>query len=598
VFDIATRSNGLERLHAVWGLGQLVPTAPKSLELLRGLTRAKDSEVRAQVAKMLGERGNVSDAESLKRMLGDPNPRVTFFAAQALRRVGSVKEVDAVLHALRGKAASDPFLRHALATTLSVIAPASNLESLARDPSQQIRLAAVLALRRNSSEGVAAFLGDKDDCVRVEAARAIYDQPVEASLAALAELMVPPGAPAGLEKRIQAARYRLGGQSNAERLLNAALDPMASETSRVQALTLLRQWQPQDGRDAFLGRWWPVTGERDGAAVTTLLRSKLAVLLEDQAPGVVDAAVELAGTYMDASCSSKLRVLFSDTTRSGASRALILNVLSKLKTEGFSELLHAALKDKNKELSSSAAKLVAKLPATEALELSARMFDSGSVGDAQSAVQTLVQIKNAKADALLEEWMGKLLSGNVAPGVQLDLLEAASKRATAVMKAKIKEFEGSRRSDDALAPWRECLEGGDAKNGLVLFREKDEVGCYRCHKAAGGGGDVGPAMDKIASKHDREYLLRSIVFPNAEYAVGYETVLLKLSDNSMAAGMLAKEDDKQVELLTPGTTQRQRIPKHKITGRDRLPSPMPEGLAQLLTKRELRDIVAFLASQR
>ena len=36
----------------------------------------------------------------------------------------------------------------------------------------------------------------------------------------------------------------------------------------------------------------------------------------------------------------------------------------------------------------------------------------------------------------------------------------------------------------------------------------------------------------------------------------------------------------------------------KIVGRDKLPSLMPEGLAQMLSKRELRDIVAFLASQK
>jgi hypothetical protein len=44
--------------------------------------------------------------------------------------------------------------------------------------------------------------------------------------------------------------------------------------------------------------------------------------------------------------------------------------------------------------------------------------------------------------------------------------------------------------------------------------------------------------------------------------------------------------------------QPQTIPVSKIVGRDKLPSLMPEGLAQMLSKRELRDIVAFLASQK
>ncbi len=598
VFQKAAMSNGLNRLHAVWGLGQLAPTSPTALEIIRGLVHAKDSEVRAQAAKVLGERGSQVDAALLSGLLVDPTPRVSFFAAQALRRVGSGKDVPSVLKAIRGKLAQDPFLRHALTTTLSALAKPADLQALAQSQSVAVRLAAVLALRRTSDAGVAAFLEDKEEAIRVEAARAIYDQPVEAGLAALAGKNTKAKDPEALEQRIQAARYRLGGRANAERLLGVALDAAASEATRVQALILLRQWQPQDGRDAFLGRWWPITGDRDGDAVRLLLTAQLSRLLEDSFPSVVDAAVEIVGAYNETANVEKLRSLFFDAKRSGASRSLILNTLAKLKGEGFSELLHVALKDSNKELRSSAAKLVSKLPAPEALQLSTRLFEAGSISDAQSAVQTLLQLKSTMADETLERWMEQLVAGKVVSGVHLDLLEAASKRGTPVLRAKIKEFDALRNADDMLAPWRECLEGGDAKNGLTIFREKDEVGCYRCHKAAGNGGDVGPSMDKIASKHDREYLLRAIVFPNAEYAPGYETVLLKLADGSMAAGMLSKEDDKQLELLTPGTTQRQWIPKDKIAGRDRLPSPMPEGLSQMLTKREIRDIVAFLASQR
>jgi putative heme-binding domain-containing protein len=74
--------------------------------------------------------------------------------------------------------------------------------------------------------------------------------------------------------------------------------------------------------------------------------------------------------------------------------------------------------------------------------------------------------------------------------------------------------------------------------------------------------------------------------------------LLKLSDGSVAAGMLTKEGPESVVLTTVGVAQSQTIPTSKIVGRDKLPSLMPEGLAQMLSKRELRDIVAFLASQK
>jgi quinoprotein glucose dehydrogenase len=341
-----------------------------------------------------------------------------------------------------------------------------------------------------------------------------------------------------------------------------------------------------------------VEGTREGDAVRALLAQKVPALLSDASSGVVDAAVGLVANFNLNENADRLKELFADASRNGATRAEVLNTLAKFKVPGFPEILQTALKDKNKDLSGAAAKLVGKLPADQALEVSVRLFEGGSLANAQNAVQTVQQLKNAKADEVLEQWMDRLLEGKVAAGLHLDLLEAATKRATPRLKEKLSAVEAARSAADPLAPWRECLEGGDAKNGLVVFREKDEVGCYRCHKAAGNGGEVGPAMDKIASKHDREYLLRSIVFPNADYAPGYETLLLKLADGGMAAGMVVKEDAKEIELLQPGTNQKQSVPKEKITGRDRLPSPMPEGLAQLLTKRELRDIVAFLASQR
>jgi quinoprotein glucose dehydrogenase len=503
-----------------------------------------------------------------------------------------------VLKALRAKQAPDAFQRHALSTTLAALAKPEEVRKLATDRAEAVRLAAVLALRRGADSGVAAFLSDGSPRVRLEAARAIYDEPIPAGLEALANFEAQPGESAGMVQRIQSARYRLGGRASGERVLALALDSKAAPTARAQAVSLLRQWQPEDGRDAFLGRWWPVESERHAEEVRKLVVDKTATLLGDPEPLVVEAAIELVGAYGLGEHAPKLRELFFEEARAAQTKAQVLGVFGKLKLEGFGELLHRALKDKSKELSTAASKLVGKLPPEEALVLSARMLESEKVVDLQSGLQTLAQLKNSKADAVLEGAMRRLLDGSIPAGAVLDVLEAATKRGTPALKQLTQDFEAKRNAEDPLAKWRECLEGGDPKNGLTLFREKDELGCYRCHRAAGNGGDVGPAMDKIGSRRDREYLLRSIVTPNAEYAEGFETVLLKLSDGSVAAGMLTKEGPENVVLTTVGVPQPQTIPTSKIVGRDRLPSLMPEGLTQMLSKRELRDIIAFLASQR
>ena len=67
--------------------------------------------------------------------------------------------------------------------------------------------------------------------------------------------------------------------------------------------------------------------------------------------------------------------------------------------------------------------------------------------------------------------------------------------------------------------------GGDAKAGREIFAEKAEAACMRCHKVKGEGGDVGPDLAGISAKHDRAYLLQSIVEPNAVIAPGFDNVL-------------------------------------------------------------------------
>ena len=599
VFVRAAGRRGIERLHAVWGMGEIARHNPKALQALRALTRGgTEAEVRAQAVKMLGENGGREDAPTMANLLLDPSVRVRFFAAQALRRVGGASEMPSLLKTLRTNQAADPFQRHALATTLAAVARPEEIRALSTDRSSAVRLAAVLALRRSADPGVAGFLLDGDPRIRLEAARAIYDEPVSEGLEALSKLNPRADETVGVLQRVQAARYRLGGRSNAERLLEVALNPQSAPEARVQAVSLLRQWQPEDGRDPLLGRWWPVDASRASDAVKPLVSGKVALLLDDPLPGVVDAVVELVAAYELREHAAKLRAIFMDETSAVQTRSLVLSAFGKLKLEGFAELLHIAISGRSKELSAAASKLAGKLPPEEALVLSSRMLESSRVIDLQSGLQALAQLKHPKADALLEGAMERLLEGKIPPGAVLDVLEAASKRGTPALRERVKDFESKRNPEDPLSKWRECLEGGDPKNGLALFREKDELGCYRCHRAAGNGGDVGPSMDKIASRRDREYLLRSIVSPNADYAEGYETVLLKLSDGSVAAGMLTKDGPENVVLTTVGVPEPQTIPKSRIIGRDKLPSMMPEGLAQMMSKRELRDIVAFLASQK
>jgi quinoprotein glucose dehydrogenase len=139
------------------------------------------------------------------------------------------------------------------------------------------------------------------------------------------------------------------------------------------------------------------------------------------------------------------------------------------------------------------------------------------------------------------------------------------------------------------------MHGGDADNGKRIFFERSEVSCLRCHKVQGVGGEVGPDLTGIGAKQKRDYLLESIVEPDKQIAKGYETVVLTLVDGKVKSGILKSEDKKEVRLMTPEGAVIV-VPVEEIDTRTRGPSAMPADLMRHLSRKDLRDLVEFLAS--
>ena len=58
--------------------------------------------------------------------------------------------------------------------------------------------------------------------------------------------------------------------------------------------------------------------------------------------------------------------------------------------------------------------------------------------------------------------------------------------------------------------------------GKEIFRTHNAAGCMRCHKIGGEGGIIGPALDGIADRKDRDYIYRALVNPTSEIAEGFD----------------------------------------------------------------------------
>jgi len=591
-FELATRKESgvfshltdrswpqLVRLHAIWGLGQL-----KAKDLLLPLLGDSDPEVRAQAAKTLGGLRTVLAYDRLVALLRDESPRVRFFAALGIGKIGKRDAVGPIIDFLRVNNNEDRMLQHAGIMALVGMEDVEGILAAGKDPSAAVRMAALVALRRLKRPEAARFLSDADPKLVLEAARAIYDVPLEAAMPALRDLLRTPAAPERALLRSVNAAFRLG---DAEALAAFAARPEAPASVRVEALEVLADWEKPSGRDRLMGLWRPIP-ERPADAAASAVASRLRTFLLDPSDGVSGAAARVAARYKLEGAGALLRDAFGDRSLVPGTRLAALRALAGLGGDLGPTVL-AALGEKDEAIVREAVRLLPRSGLPEALpRLEKILAASDSVAVRQAAVLALGELG---ADSVL----GSLFDQGVPPSLELELLEAAARRPP--LKPRLAAFDAARRKDDPLSPYRESLEGGDGEAGRRIFFERTDVQCVRCHGVGDQGGQVGPPLTKIGGEKPREYLLESILFPNKQIAEGWGQVAVQLNNDAIEIGRIAKESDGFLMLVLPDGT-RKAIAKSDIKARKAALSAMPEDLAKSLSKRDLRDLVAYLSSLR
>jgi quinoprotein glucose dehydrogenase len=619
LWQVARRgADRLARLHAIWGLAQLSRRGLGPAPVLELGTDA-DAEVRAQAARVAGwargspprvgdpvplrpeevyedrSRGTAPILDRLTALLDDDSPRVRFFAALSLGALGGAKTPEPILRMLRRAGDRDPYLRHAGVMALSRLDESSLLPA-ARDSSAAVRLGVLLALRRRGSPAVARFLEDADPRLVLEAARAIHDVPIARALPRLAALAVEPGQPEALLVRVLNANFRLGRAEDAARLARLAARPDAPQPIRVEALDALGDWCRPPGRDRVLSLWRPLPQRPAGPAREAAGRVVVG-LLRDAPEAVQRAAARLAGRLELIEAAATLAALAGDPARAARARIEALRALGKLDADRQADAVDRAVTDPEAMVRAEGLRLLARLRPSEAIAPLERALEAGSTAERQGAFAALGALEGPAADAILSRWLDQLAAGRVAPEVQLDLIEAAARRPARAVRDQLARVEAGQPKDDPMARARVALSGGDADRGGRIFREKAEVQCLRCHKLGGAGGGVGPELTGIGARTDRASILESIVAPNRQIAQGFETVVVATTDGRIHTGILKREDEAQVHLMT-ADGQLAIIPKDRIEDRKRGDSAMPPGLAQKLSLRELRDLVEFLAGSK
>ncbi|MCK5942270.1 MAG: HEAT repeat domain-containing protein [Planctomycetes bacterium] len=590
------RGSRLARLHGVWGLGILLRHGDDGCRsALTKLCGDDDADVRAMAARALGDGRAAGALPVLMSLLRDDNSRVKREAAFALARLGrlAAHATDPLFAAARHNDDRDAVLRHAIVYALGEVAPRDQLTRRIDARPRAVQRTALLALARQGAPEVARFLAHDDEQLRYEAARAIYETPIPAAMEALARLVYDdsPDSERVDWRAINAARMR-GQVEDGEALVHLATLANHPEKTRLEALAVLAEWRRPHGQCRVIGNWRPCE-HADAQIVAENFRGSADKLLAD--PTTAAAAARAIAQLELTELGDALVALVGNDALPTAARVAALDALAELQSTGLADAMATIDADAPVELRKRAVALLSKSAPAQAVPVLDTLLQNASIGERQAACQALGDLQHESATELLRTWLRRIDSGAAPAAIHLDILAAARKHPA--LGELVKAHEQSAAKLGPLGPYRICLDGGDPRQGRRVFHDFEATRCTRCHTLRGTGGNAGPVLDGVGKRLTPEQLLESLITPSARIAEGFRTTTLELTDSSVLAGVVTKDQDGQVTIVDINGKAHDVAAARIRSRRASDDSAMP-AMGGSLSKRQLRDLIAFLKQQK
>lgn len=597
--SINQTANQLARVHGIWGISQLAREDRKYARLLLPLLKDNDPEIRAQAAKWLGDIRFKEAGDALIPLLKDNYSRARFFAAEALGRTAYEPAINPIIEMLRANNEEDAFLRHAGSLALARIGKPAPIVALSTDPSRAVRIAAVVALRRMRNPGINSFLGDQDEFIVTEAARAINDDlSIEAALPALGDVLQHTHfTNEALLRRVISANLRVGSEKSMQNLIDFSRKEGCPVAMRAEAMDALSTWAKPSVLDRVDGRYRGVV-KRDALLVKNKSADALIGLLTHKELPLRLSAVNAIGKLRISQGAAQLFTLLKNDKQPSV-RVQALTALAVLEDPQIGQAIKQALSDGEKSVRVAGLDLLAKTDLSKELMVSllSEVINTRTTEEKQAALLTLGKLPVENSQKVFDQLLKKMADGKLPPEIQLELAEAIDSTHSSQLLARYKEIssKSSKSSPDALvASYAGSLLGGDVDRGKNIFFRNQTAQCIRCHSYDDYGGNAGPRLNGVAGRLTRPQILEALINPSARLAPGFGVVTVELKNGQTMSGVLQAEKPTGV-VLKVGDKPDTLLRKEQIVKRTNAPSSMPE-MKNLLTKREIRDVVSFLST--
>ena len=595
---IAQKDHQLARVNSIWGVSQLARKDMKNAGVLVPLLQDSDPEIRAQAAKWIGDVRYKDAGEFLLPLLKDEYPRARFFAAEALGRIAYAGAVDQLIQLLAENDDQDVYIRHGASLALARIGNEDALKALNSHPSRAVRLGAVIALRRMGSPAVAGFLNDKEEFVVTEAARAINDDlSIEKAIPSLGAILnTTPFKNEPLIRRSINANLRSGSDDGIKALLTYAAGASNPQLMRAEALAALSTWAKPSVLDRVDGRYRGVV-ERNPENLIKISTGPLTSLANDKSALVRVESIKAIGKLKVEDASSVLLARLK-TDNDAIVREEAVKALVSIGGKNTSEGIQVALRDRSKNVRVTALDLLPKLGLESDLMVSllSEVINTNTVEERQAALITLGTVPVAKSRPVFEQLLQRHANNKFPVEATLELAEAIDNTKSKELKDRYKEISAKTAGDTVKAAFAGALFGGNPDRGSRVFYSNQSAQCIRCHSYGDYGGNAGPRLNGVANKLSREQLLEALIDPSARLAPGYGMITLELKDGNKISGILQEETSQGLKLKI-GSKPDTLISATQIAKKTYAVSSMPP-MRTLLTKREIRDVVSFLATMK
>jgi putative membrane-bound dehydrogenase-like protein len=313
-------------------------------------------------------------------------------------------------------------------------------------------------------------------------------------------------------------------------------------------------------------------------------------------PIVIERTLLLALDLEEPTAARVLRQIVRDRSTALDLRQRALTALVERHAPGLVQDLHALVSDAALRGPALRALAAYNDPATP--EIILRRYGEYSEQERDDAIATLAA-RPAWALALLESVeRGRVSRRDINVAIARQLQALGDRRVSERLETVWGRIQPTSQEKAALvAKYKAVLASdqgapADPARGRVVFDRT----CLACHRLWGAGGDVGPELTG-SDRANADYILENVLNPGGAVSRDYMLTHVATTDGRLISGIIRAQSETSLVIQT--ANERVTLSREDVEAiKPSVSSMMPEGLLEPLSTQEVRDLFAYLASDK